>query len=95
MTSDDVLNMYLILSGFALVNNQREIYCLCLPRLSGYNKSLGQWEEALLRTDEDIRQLLNLTLACAILTYELNQVELVLTWARQNTLIQQIDDEWI
>ena len=69
----DMKNMYLILSGFALINDHSEIYELCAPKIR--SKHLGQWKEAILRTDETIRALLNLTLHCAILSYRVEQVE--------------------
>ena len=64
--------MYLILSGFALINNLSHIYELCAPKIR--SQHLGKWQEAVLRTDETIRQLLNLTLHCGILSCRVDQV---------------------
>ena len=78
-------NVYLILSGFAIVNNLTDIYSKCQLKLG--KKSLGRWRVAVLRTDDKMRRLLNFALHCAILTCNAKQVDHVLTWARQNTLI--------
>ncbi len=66
---------------------------MCANKLG--RKATGVWERAILRTDPKIRRLLNVTLHSAILVCNPVQVDTVLTWARQNTLILHINDEWI
>ena len=61
----EIKNVYLILSGFAMINEREDIYSLCQEKLG--KKSLGEWQVAYLRTDEKIRKSLNLTLHSAIL----------------------------
>ena len=89
----EIKNVYLILSGFAMINEREDIYSLCREKLG--KKSLGEWETAYLRTDEKIRKSLNLTLHSAILNCEPKYVDMVLVWARRNTMTLHINDEWI
>lgn len=76
-----------------MINEREDIYSLCREKLG--KKSLGEWETAYLRTDEKIRKSLNLTLHSAILNCEPKYVDMVLVWARRNTMTLHINDEWI
>ena len=76
-----------------MINEREDIYSLCQEKLG--KKSLGEWNVAYLRTDEKMRKSLNLTLHSAILNCEPQQVDMVLTWARRNTMTLHINDEWI
>ena len=83
-------NVQRILCGLAIVHNQEGLYTLCSERLA--KNSLGSWQEAKIRTDEPIRQMLNLTLQSAIFACKAVIAEQTLTWARANTLMLQVND---
>ena len=89
----DSENMLLIFLGLSIVNDQGELYELSNEKLGHFG--LGTWKEAILRTDSKIRQLLNLTLHSMIWACQAEQAKKTLMWARSNTLILHMSDDWI
>ena len=85
--------MYQIMSGLAIINGFEIIYNHCEERLS--KKSLGPYRLAKRRTDEKMRQVINLGFQSAILTCSPWEAETILIFARRNTLLLFVTDEWI
>ena len=63
-TARQFKNMYLILSGLALANYREDVYNHCATKLG--SKSLGIYSKAIARTDQKMRNLMNLTLQASI-----------------------------
>lgn len=78
-------NFYLILCGFSVINKFPSIYEACQKKLK--DKTLGPFKEMRLKTGVDIRDLLNLTLQCTILSGAAEETENVLQYARSNTML--------
>ena len=85
--------MYLILSALALINQREDVYTHCATKLG--SMSLGVYSKARVRTDQKIRNLLNLTLQAAIVMCNSALVKQLLIWGRQNTMMLQVNEEWL
>ena len=92
-TGRHLKNLYLILSGLALINHREDVYTHCATKLG--SMSLGVYSKATLRTDQKMRNLLNLTLQAAIVTCSSEVVKQVLVWGRKNTLLLQVSEDWL
>jgi len=81
------------MTGLAIVHEDDGLYALCAEKLG--SKSLGEWHRARQRTDEKMRQILNLTLHSMIWTCQPELADKTLVWARTNTMNLQVNDQWI